>query len=151
MLFLAACLLARPAAACPTSSAANGLDGTAYSCTDGLDATDCVTAGSLSGVTGVFDSPERTGVALAASERLSFTVKCAAVADQGITDQGTTAVSVKGCYSDPSFTISGKGAVVVTATSDAAACPPDDCTCTITDGDLQTAGMRRCVRACMDA
>jgi len=138
VLCLAASLLVRPAAACPTSSAANGLDGTAYSCTNSFDATDCVTAGSLTGVTGVFDSPERTGVALAASENLGFTVKCAAVADQGIENQGTTAVSVKGCYSDPSFSISGKGAVVVTATSNAAACPPADCTCTISNGFLQS-------------
>jgi hypothetical protein len=136
VLYLGVCLLARPAAACPGTSTANGIDGTAYNCTANLDAANCVTAGNLSEVKGVFHSPERTGVAVAASERLGFTVKCAQVADAGVTGDNTATVTVKGCYSTPAFTVGGLGAVVVSSTSSATACPPADCSCSVANGLL---------------
>ena len=121
-------LLLVPTQGCPGSSAADGLDGTHYTCT-ASDAADCtVIPGEIVSLTGDFAAPERTGVALAAGG-LGFTVKCAAVSGQGITGSDTLEAKVSGCYGVPSFSIDGAGSIVVDGTADATACPPEDCVC----------------------
>jgi len=134
---LAAAALVGPARACPSTSHTNGLDGSVYTCTTNDDDSCDIVLGELHTVTGTFATPERTGSALAGGE-LGLTVKCATVAGNGAARAADgLSATVRGCYGDPVFPVTGAGSVVVVSTADAT-CAAADCTCTYTNQALDT-------------